>query len=210
MVSDASRLKGFNHLPPRATDMIKNRQLRRHRPYFPGWAQAFGDHAIHDEPDAGRRWLFGDGQLGLILSPSLRAQLCGDEEAALGGILADQPGPPASQVVSIRMLARNDRERSRASVLDLSKETLRIGRLRLRACPDKAVDGLHELFDGAGELHLFESYHLIYPTGTRILTLSRHLPLRLIYRELPPTLMRCAPNLRPAESEPHLRDLACA
>ncbi len=192
--------------------MIENRQLRRHRPYFQGWAQAFGDHAVHDEPDVGRRWLFGDGQLGLILSPSLRARLCGGDEAALGGILADQPDPPASQVVSIRMLARNARERSRASVLDLSKETLRVGRLRLRECPAKAVDGLHRLFDGAGELHLFETYHLICPTGTRILTLSRRAPLRLIYRELPPALIRSAPNLRPVatETKPHLRDLACA
>jgi hypothetical protein len=35
-------------------------------------------------------------------------------------------------------------------------------------------------------VHMFLSYHLIYPPGTRIITVSRRSPLPLLYKEMAP------------------------
>jgi len=43
-----------------------------------------------------------------------------------------------------------------------------------------------DLLKGADDLHLLQTYHVIYPSGTRILTLSRQSPLTLVYREIEP------------------------
>jgi hypothetical protein len=47
-----------------------------------------------------------------------------------------------------------------------------------------------ELVASEGDLHLSQTYHLIYPSGTRILTLSRKAPLPLVYREIAPLLLQ--------------------
>jgi len=41
-----------------------------------------------------------------------------------------------------------------------------------------------DLLKDADDLHLLQTYHVIYPSGTRILTLSRQSPLTLVYCEI--------------------------
>ena len=45
---------------------------------------------------------------------------------------------------------------------------------------------LRELLLGEAEVHMYLTYHLIYPPGTRIITLSRKAPLPLLYKEMAP------------------------
>ena len=45
---------------------------------------------------------------------------------------------------------------------------------------------LRELLLGCDEAHMFLTYHLIYPPGTRIITVSSKPPLGLLYREMEP------------------------
>ena len=46
-------------------------------------------------------------------------------------------------------------------------------------------------------MHLYQTYHLIYPSGTRILTLSARAPLGILYRELPPLKLRIPGDAAP-------------
>jgi hypothetical protein len=41
-----------------------------------------------------------------------------------------------------------------------------------------------DLLKSADDLYLLQTYHLVYPSGTRILTLTRQPPLPLVYREI--------------------------
>ena len=97
---------------------------------------------------------------------------------------------------------------SRRVPRDVGSETLRLGRLTLRHCPSAVVDAVRALLNQRTDLHLYETYHLVYPSGTRILTLSRRAPLGLIYRELAPALIRSAPVASPAPVP--LPKVACA
>jgi hypothetical protein len=45
---------------------------------------------------------------------------------------------------------------------------------------------LRELLLGEAEVHMYLTYHLIYPPGTRIITLSRKAPLPLLYKKMAP------------------------
>jgi hypothetical protein len=45
---------------------------------------------------------------------------------------------------------------------------------------------LRELLLGPEEAHMYLTYHLIYPPGTRIITLSQKSPLPLLYKEMAP------------------------
>jgi hypothetical protein len=191
--------------------------LRRHRAYFSSWAQAFGEHDLLRDSRLELRWLLGEGQVGLVLAPSIRNRLRGGDDHSLGGLFADEPGPPAAQVLKRRpprrsassvAIARPVANQALAAVIDVGGETLRLGRLTLRQCPHAVMDALRRLLGPERELHLFESYHLMYPTGTRILTLSLRAPLGLVYRELTPALIRAAPMATPVL--PRLREAACA
>lgn len=48
---------------------------------------------------------------------------------------------------------------------------------------------LCELLLDSNDTHLFLTYHLIYPPGTRIITASRKAPLPLLYKEISPLLI---------------------
>jgi len=45
---------------------------------------------------------------------------------------------------------------------------------------------LRELLLGAEDAHMYLTYHLIHPPGTRIITISRKAPLPLLYKEMAP------------------------
>ena len=136
--------------------------IRRYTAFFQGWAQAFGNHRGSMDDDRVLNWLFGENedQIGLILTHQLRHDLL---HKVIGEHLSEVHltlGP------------------SRVGVEDLTVAT--------GYRDEQAIRAIRALLDGDGELHLYLTYHLFYPSGTRILTLSRKAPLPLIYREIAP------------------------
>lgn len=172
------------------TDTADVRLIRRWCAYFRGWSQAFGAHELIDDRERGLRWLIGDEQLGLILTPAIKRLL-------YPGLLGRHAGeePPPVRVGAQGLILGG------AELAPLEAQ-----------CP--LWSQLRQLLAGPADLHLYQTYHLIYPTGTRILTLSRHAPLPLIYRELAPLAVRLDPDPITAASpsggddpaSPHLRD----
>jgi len=138
--------------------MQKN--VHRYSAYFPRWCQAFGDHT----PDPGGEgraveWLVSEDSVGLVVLPEVRRIL---QHELLG---TSEPHLEfATHAVRL-----NRHEFSEAGVL---------------AHPGYAA--LRTLLLGNDELHLFLTYHLIYPPGTRIITASRKAPLALLYKEMAP------------------------
>jgi len=141
--------------------MVSERKIRRYAAYFHGWATAFGNHHKHVDEKRDLFWLFGEDQMGLILTPAVKAFLH-------PLFLAHrETGPPR---------------------VELGPGMLQIANTRIRFGEEdrREILSLMELLQGPGDLHLLQTYHLVYPSGTRILTLSRQAPLALVYREIDP------------------------
>jgi hypothetical protein len=134
--------------------------IRRYTAYFPRWCQAFGDH-LPDPGGEGRavEWLIGADCVGVIVLPEVRRILMHE---LLG------PKKPKLEFRQ-RSLCLNRHDYQEVEVL---------------GHPGYAA--LWELLLGSEEAHMFLCYHLIYPPGTRIITLSRKPPLPLLYREMAP------------------------
>jgi hypothetical protein len=170
-------------------DTADVRLIRRWCAYFRGWSQAFGAHELIDDRERGLRWLIGDEQLGLILTPAIKRLLY---PGLLGRHAGDEP--PLVRVGARRLIVGG------AELAPLEAQRPLWSQVR-------------QLLTGPADLHLYQTYHLIYPTGTRILTLSRHAPLPLIYRELAPLAVQLDPHkdtaASPGDSDdpsfPHLR-----
>jgi hypothetical protein len=137
------------------------RMIQRYAAFFRGWAQAFGEHRSLGDPAAGMRWLVGDDQVGLILNPGLKRLLY-----PLFLYRSELAAPTA--------MLRPD-----GLVIDTTLIPL------VGAAPTP-LSQILELIGRPGPLHLYQTYHLIYPSGTRILTLSARAPLPILYRELAP------------------------
>ncbi len=144
--------------------MPTERKVRRYAAFFPGWATAFGAHD-QDTSDPRLFWLHGENQLGLILSPEIKHFLY--------PLFLGHSHEEAPEVVL------------GAGVLRVEGVELNFGEKDSRA-----FTALMDLLKGKGDLHLFQTYHLIYPSGTRILTLGRKAPLPLVYREIAPLLLQ--------------------
>jgi len=140
--------------------MTSERKIRRYAAYFHGWATAFGNHDKRVDEKRDLIWLFGEDQLGLILTPRVRAFL-------RPLFLTDQGEPPRVELAPGKL-----------QIADVT--------LRLDEEDRRALDVVQGLLKVKGDLHLLQTYHLIYPSGTRILTLSRQSPLPLVYREIEP------------------------
>lgn len=156
------------------------RMLRRHGAYFRGWAQAFGAHDLANDDRRGLRWLLGEEQLGLILTPPIRRELLAlTADADAGDEINDGKRPEAGDGTAAEV------------ALDqplLGEHALKLGdvTLPIASTQPSVVDCAAGLLADSRDLHLYQTYHLIYPSGTRILTLSRRAPLGLIYREIEP------------------------
>ena len=146
---------------------MSDRSIRRYTAYFRGWATAFGPHEKQIDEAQGLTWLLGTDQLGLILTPQIKHRL-----------YALFLGP----------------HRTESPQIQLSEQQLQIGELRLPIESENAAlyQRLLYLLQSPEDLHLFQTYHLIYPSGTRLLTLSRRAPLPLVYREIAPLRVRYA------------------
>ncbi|MEA3273802.1 MAG: hypothetical protein U9Q81_00570 [Pseudomonadota bacterium] len=141
--------------------MLSERTVRRYTAYFRGWAAAFGAHDKGSDEARDLYWLFGEGQIGLVLTPAVKRFLYQRLLRSRG-----EDAPPVH-------LGRG--------VLRIEDTELSFGEEDRRA-----FDITMGLLAGGGDLHLYQTYHLFYPSGTRILTLSCHPPLPLIYREIAP------------------------
>ena len=145
--------------------MATERKIRRYAAYFHGWATAFGNHEKHFDEGRDLSWLFGKDQIGLILTPGVKAFL----EPLF---LANHGATPPQVALS-------------PGILQIADAEVRFGEEERRE-----IDAVMGLLKGSGDLHLLQTYHLVYPSGTRILTLTRQSPLALVYREIEPLFVR--------------------
>ena len=145
--------------------MASERKIRRYAAYFHGWATAFGHHDKYVNEWCNLTWLFGNDQIGLILTP--------DVSDFLDPLFPTQGKGNLPEV-------------------ELGPGTLRIADMTVGFGEEsqRELDSVMGLLKSAGDLHLLQTYHLVYPSGTRILTLSRQTPLTLIYREIEPLHLR--------------------
>lgn len=51
-------------------------------------------------------------------------------------------------------------------------------------------DALRQILENPGALHLYLTYHFLYQSGTRIITLSRKQPLPIIYKQIRPMYIK--------------------
>jgi hypothetical protein len=155
--------------------MSADRTIHRYAAFFRGWAQAFGEHDMLEDPAQGLRWLVGQDQVGLILVPAIKRLWF---PLLLGHATEDPP-----EVV-------------------LHADAIEIAAVRLGLGRDTGAPlvPILALLARGGDLHLYQTYHLIYPPGTRILTLSTRAPLGILYRELSPLGLRIAGEPVPATS----------
>jgi hypothetical protein len=155
--------------------MTADRIIRRYAAFFRGWAQAFGEHEKLEDPTRGLRWLVGQDQIGLILTPAIKRQWF----PRLIGHPSQDPPP-----------------------VTLRPECIEIAgvRLDLRPGTGAPLPPILALLALGCDLHLYQTYHLIYPSGTRILTLSARAPLGILYRELPPLCLCTLGEPLPAAS----------
>jgi hypothetical protein len=137
-----------------------DREVRRYRAYLASWCQAFGDH-LPEPGGEGRavEWLVGEHCIGAIVVPEIRVMLIRE---LLGS------GKPRV-LVGEGSMCLDDLDFRDAGV-----------------CGHPGYAALRDLLVNADTVHLFLTYHLIYPPGTRIITVSSKAPLPLIYKETTP------------------------
>ncbi|MDD3449771.1 MAG: hypothetical protein PHF72_12165 [Gammaproteobacteria bacterium] len=137
--------------------MAIKRQVERYAAYYFNWCQAFGEHdAVADETGA-LTWLVGEGRVGVILAARERREI-------------------------LRELMHQERTTPEVTI---RPECIRVNdtRIALPGLPDTtALDRLRDLLEGEETIHLFLTYHVFYPAGTRIITFSRKPPLGLLYK----------------------------
>lgn len=145
--------------------MAKKRKVHRFAPYFQGWATAFGNHEKHVDEGRDLSWLLGKDQIGLIVTQKVK-----DFAAP---VLAEEAGkePPKIKIGS--------------GVIQIGEDKVRFDE---QDAP--GFEAVMDMLKGPGDLYLLQTYHLVYPSGTRILTLTRQTPLPLVYREIKPLRMR--------------------
>ena len=140
-------------------DMQLERTVRRYSAYFRGWCQAFGEHDVVESQGEGIRWLFGEQQIGFILPRELTRKLYRE-------VLGKEHSSP---------------------LMDLNPERVRVGRF-CQALPEiwqqRGLEAFSQLMQAENDLHLYLTYHFMYPSGTRIVALSQRKPLPIIYKEI--------------------------
>ena len=137
------------------------RKVRRYAAYFKGWCQAFGEHQTLAQQEDGVNWLLAENQIGFILPKGLTKALYRE-------VLGRQGEPPT---------------------LRIGQDCVRVGEFHytLSTSGDKpGIDALRHTLRNPGDLHLYLTYHFLYRSGTRIITLSRKQPMAIIYKEISP------------------------
>jgi len=139
--------------------MVLERTVSRYSAYFRGWCQAFGEHEEAFDEGSDINWLRADDQVGLVLSDEFRRLFYKE-------LLGDK-----------------------SPTLRLSKTLVELGDSSCPLKEQRDVEGMNALMTLLRRdepTHLYLTYHLLYPQGTRILTFSKKSPLLLIYKEMRP------------------------
>ena len=137
------------------------RKVQRYAAYFKGWCQAFGEHENLSRKEHGINWLLARHQVGFILPEKLTKALYRE-------VLGKQRESPK---------------------LTISQDCVRVGQFhyRLSATEDQlGIDALRQIVGNPDDLYLYLTYHFLYQSGTRIITLSRKQPLAIIYKQISP------------------------
>jgi len=137
------------------------RKAQRYSAFFKGWCQAFGEHENLSREDDAINWLSAENQVGFILPRELTKALYRE-------VLGRQRESP---------------------ILTISQNCVRVGEFHytLSTTGDKAgTAALRQRLENPGELHLYLTYHFLYQSGTRIITLSRKQPLAIFYKQIRP------------------------
>ncbi len=77
--------------------------------------------------------------------------------------------------------------------LTISQDCVRVSQFyyRLSTTEDqRGTDALRQILDNSGDLYLYLTYHFLYRSGTRIITLSRKQPLTIIYKQISPMYIK--------------------
>ena len=139
--------------------------IKRYSAYFKGWCQAFGEHESVVGEEREISWLFGEGQIGLILPEELNRKL-------------------------YRKVLGKHRQ---SPLLTINHDAVRIGEFQYSPMSEQDKPGLEklrQLLQNSGGGHLFLTYHFMYKQGTRIITFSSKPPWSLIYKEIGPMQIR--------------------
>ncbi len=141
--------------------MSFERELKRYAAYFRGWCQAFGEYEEEFAEENGITWLLGKDQVGIILPDRTRK-----------GIYREVLG-----------------KKAKTSRISVSKTRFQLDQIGFGVSGDEVQNYMYNLlreFKHSPVLHLYLTYHLTYPSGTRFVTLSKKAPLRIIYKEIEP------------------------
>lgn len=144
--------------------MAFERRIKRYSAFFKGWCQAFGEHEADFQEAEAINWLIGEDQVGLIMAPELRKTVY----KAMLGVKGEVPG------------------------LELANDYVQFGSFKhpfTTAMYTEGLNTLRELLRAGDEAHLYLTYHVMYPEGTRIVTFSKKAPMGLLYKEIEPTVI---------------------
>jgi hypothetical protein len=139
--------------------MVLEHTVSRYSAYFRGWCQAFGEHEAFFDEGSEINWLRADDQIGLVLTDEVRRLFYKQ-------LLGDK-----------------------SAILHLSKTHVQLATSSYLLKEQKDIEGmgaLMALLRRDAPTHLYLTYHLLYPQGTRILTFSKKSPLLIIYKEMQP------------------------
>ncbi len=140
-------------------------ELKRYAAYFRGWCQAFGEIDNEHEGANGITWLLAEDQVGLILPDQLRRE-----------VYRQILGTKAKTAV---LTVSDSHFELGATAFDIDSHDVQ-----------KYLSVLLHTFTVSQALHLYLTYHLTYPSGTRFVTISTQAPLRIIYKEIEPMVIR--------------------
>lgn len=142
--------------------MVKKVLIKRYNAYYKGWCLAFGAHEVNRDEERELYWLIGDGRIGLAVGPKLQRTL----NLAL---LGHQKKTPELVLASYSIRVED-------KIMYVLNDAL-----------DREGMGLLKSFlDCKEEMYLFLTSHFCYPSGTRIITISREKPTVLLYKEMQP------------------------
>jgi hypothetical protein len=143
-------------------------EVKRYSAYFRGWCQAFGEHESIQGEQSGISLLFADNQVGLVLPKPL-----------------------------IKPLYREVLLHERAPPLKFGNKDMQVGSLQVEFASEQEKKGLatiRKFFAAGNKFHLFLTSHLLYQSGSRIITFSNRKPLLIIYKEIGTMQIRFAPE----------------
>jgi hypothetical protein len=137
--------------------MLK-RDLKRYSAYFRGWCQAFGEHENIYQDEHGISWITASTQLGLVLPKSMVKQLYRE-------VLLHEPAPTV---------------KFRKKYIEIGSLEIPIGKRHQKL----ARREIKRILKSGKEVHVFLTSHLLYGSGSKIITFASKKPLAIIYKEI--------------------------